>query len=186
MDRNELNKLKNVALSNTQIMQAINGQANLVLYPDIHKYLTLDKLLGSSGACILLYESRPSYGHWCCVFKLNNNDIEFFNSYGDIKEYEGYPDEMIDYIPEPFRIASNQNHKYLSKLMIESKYSLSYNQYKFQSMGKGIRTCGRHVACRLNMRNYSLDNYHKTIKKWCNDLKVDSDDVVTIWTQNIK
>lgn len=186
MDPQEIAKLENIALSDKQIMNAINGDANLVLNPDMHKYTSIEELLGRHGACIILYESKPSYGHWTCVFKVSPSELEFFNSYGDDGiNHEGIPDAMLSYIPESFRDASNQNHTYLAKLMYDSKYNLSYNQYRFQKDGTGIKTCGRHVACRLNMRNQSLDNYYRTLKKYCNELNTDFDGVVSYLTKDI-
>lgn len=185
MDREELNKLKNIPLSDKDVMDLIDNRANLILYPDVHKYNHIDEILGENGACVLLYESRPSYGHWCAIFKLNKNELEFFNSYGDTTKYEGFPDALIDFIPKSFREESNQNHTYLAKLMLKSPYALTYNQYIFQKDEDKIKTCGRHVACRLNLRNLSLDEYCKKIKYWCKELKMDADDIVTLWTKNI-
>lgn len=180
---NEMKKLMNISLSDTEVMNLINNEGKLVLYPDMIKYKNINELLGPHGACVLLYESRPSYGHWCAVFKTNNpNEIEFFNSYGDSSKHEGFPDGTMKFIPEDFAKISNQNHTYLADLMYNSSYKLSYNQYIFQGEGKGIKTCGRHVACRLRMRNLSLDEYHKKIMSWCKELNITPDEVVTLWT----
>lgn len=186
MDSKKIKELENIALSDTQIMDAVNNDANLVLYPNIHKYDTIESLLGPHNACIILYESKPGYGHWCCVFKVSHNELEFFNSYGnDPGMHDGLPDGMLNLIPEPFRNESKQNHTYLAKLMVDSPYNLSYNQYRFQKDGPAIRTCGRHVACRLNMRNKNLDEYYRIIKKYCNELKLDADGVVSYLTHQI-
>jgi hypothetical protein len=182
----ELKKLMNIALSDKQILKAVDYKTNLILYPDICKIKKIDDMLGKFGSCIILYESKPNYGHWTCIFKVDSNEIEFFNSYGDSSPYEGYPDGSLDFIPDDFRIVSNQNYSYLSKLLIDSPYNLSYNQYDFQSGGIGIKTCGRHVANRLNFRNLSLDEYYKFIKYYCNELNLSPDEVVTTLTQNIK
>lgn len=177
-----LNKLKDKALSDTEVLKLVNNEAKLVLYPNLYKYKSVDDLLGKFGACVILYESRPSYGHWCAIFKVKPNELEFFNSYGDSTRHEGMPDATLKFIPKEFQKISNQDHTYLADLMVNSLYKLSYNQYKFQGEGKGIKTCGRHVACRLRMRHLSLDEYYRLVKKWCNDLNLTADDIVSIWT----
>ena len=181
----QIDNLMDISLSDKQLMHLIDNQANLILYPDLHKYNNIDKILGPYSACVILYESKPNYGHWCCIFKVNNNDIEFFNSYGDSNDNEGFPDGMMKFIPEEFQKISHQDHTYLSNLLINSPYNLSYNQYKFQGNGKNIKTCGRHVATRLNMRNLSLDNYYRFIKKFKADLDLNPDQAVTLLTSSI-
>ena len=58
---------ENIALSDSQVLKLINGRANLMLYPDLHKYESIDEILKPYGACILLFEAKPKYGHWCCI-----------------------------------------------------------------------------------------------------------------------
>ncbi len=185
MDRRVLDKLKDIALSDKDVMKLLDVRANLVLYPNLHKYRDIDELLGPYGACVILYESKKNYGHWVCCFKLNEREIEFFNSYGDMTHDDGFPDAFLSHIPANFRKESNQNHTYLGDMLYNSKYDLSYNQYRFQKLGNRIKTCGRHTVCRLWLRNYSLDKYREILKRWANDLDCDYDDVVAIWTSEI-
>lgn len=186
MNATELKRLMNIPLSDTQILNLVGGQANLIMYPDMHKMKSVDELLEPHGACIILYESKPSYGHWTALIKLNRNEIEFFNSYGDDnKIHEGIPDAMLGYIPKAFRDKSFQNHTYLAKLMVESPYNLSYNQYNFQKDGEFIKTCGRHVGTRINMKNLSLDEYKRTLDKYCKEFNTDYDGAVSIITKDI-
>lgn len=182
---NKINKLMDYSLSDSDVLALINNQANLILYPQLHTYNNIDDILGPFGACILLYESKPNYGHWCAIFKVTNNELEFFNSYGDATPHEGLPDGTLKFIPEDFRKVSNQDHTYLAKLMVDSPYNLSYNQYKFQSEGPNIKTCGRHVATRLNLRHLSLDEYYRLIKKYCKELNLTSDQVVSYFTSSV-
>jgi hypothetical protein len=183
MDINEINKLQDIALSDSQVMNLINHDANLILYKDIHKYNNIDELLGQHGAAVILYESKPAYGHWTTIFKVSPNEIEFFNSYGNQNNHDGIPDAMLKFIPKSFRKQSNQDHTYLSKLMYDSKYDLSYNQYNYQGDGENIKTCGRHIATRLNNRNLSLNKYNEYIKKMCRELNLNSDQLVSYLTR---
>lgn len=174
-----LKHYEDVALSDSQVLKLIDGRANLILYPDLHKYNTLDDILEPYGACILLFEAKPKYGHWCCIFKVNENEVEFFNPYG------GYPDDSLDFIPLHFRLVSNQLHPYLSILMMNSPYELSYNEHKFQKLNKNIKTCGRWCAIRLVLRKLSLDDFTYVIKKLKQKMKITSDELVTLLTLHI-
>lgn len=144
-----------IALSDKQILRLVNGNANIVLYPNLYKYKSIDQLLSPYNACFILFESRPYFGHWCALIKIDNKTIEFFNPYG------GYPDDGLKYIPEDFRKISNQDYPYLSYLMINSPYDLSYNEYVFQKHGKNIRTCGRWSAMRIILKDLTLKEFTK-------------------------
>lgn|ERR1700759_3986003 len=144
---------QDIALSNKEVLELVNNKANIVIYPDLYKYKSIDEVLGPYGAVFILFESKPNYGHWCLLFKINNNKLEFFNP------YNGYPDDSLDFIPVDFREKSNQNIPYLSILLYNSPYKLSYNEYDFQKHDKNIKTCGRWCAVRLICRNLSLKQF---------------------------
>jgi hypothetical protein len=177
--KNILKEYENIALSDKQVLKLINGRANLILYPDLHKYDNIDEILEPYGACILLFEAKPKYGHWCCIFKINDKLLEFFNPYG------GYPDDSLEYIPMHFRLISDQYYPYLSLLMYYSPYELSYNEHAFQKHGKNIKTCGRWCSIRLVFRNYSLEEFHNLIKNLEKEFGINGDEVVTLLTMYI-
>lgn len=177
--KNILKQYEDIALSDKQVLKLIDGKANLILYPNIHKYKNIDEILYPYGACIILFEAKPRYGHWCCIFKINNKLLEFFNPYG------GYPDDSLEYIPIDFRLKSYQFYPYLSILMYNSPYELSYNEYKFQKHGNDIKTCGRWCAIRLIFRNLSLDEFYHLIKYLKDLLNITSDELVTLLTMHI-
>lgn len=181
---NDIKDYENIALSDTEVLKLINGKANLIIYPNIHKYKTMDELLGPNGACVLLYESKPNYGHWCCIFKINDNLLEYFNPYGGF--HEGFPDDNLQYIPIDFRKKSNQYYPYLSILMYNSPYKLSYNEFRFQKYGRNIKTCGRWVALRIIFRNLSLKDFHYLIESLKKKFGIDSDKLVTLLTLYIR
>lgn len=167
---------ENVALSNVDICNLLNKKSNLVLYPNLYKYNNLDQVLGKYGACVILFEARPNYGHWVCIFKLNNSTIEFFNPYG------GYPDDSLDHIPDDFRDKTNQCYPYLSKLILDSPYELTYNEFDFQEKKGEIKTCGRHCVVRLSLRNLSLYKYKDLLDKLSKKMKLNYDGIVTLLT----
>lgn len=176
MISNIIKKYEDVALSNKDILCLLNDKANIVLYPNLYKYNNIDELLQPYGAFVLLFEAKPKYGHWTCVFKVDNRTLEFFNPYG------GFPDDALERIPQDFSLVSNQNHTYLSKLFIESPYNLTYNQYPFQKEEEDIRTCGRHCVVRLLCRQMTLDGYYVFMRQLSQILNMDFDEIVTILT----
>lgn len=174
-----LKKYEDIALSDITLLKLIDEKAKIVLYPSLINYDNIDDVLGKYGCCILLFEVKKNYGHWCCLFKVKPDEIEFFNPYG------GYPDDSLEYIPMHFRKISNQYYTYLSLLLYNSKYKLSYNEHQFQKRQKGIKTCGRHCAVRIIYRNLCLEEYTNFLNYWCNKLDIDYDSLVTYITMNI-
>ena len=137
----------------------LNKKPNIKLYKELKNYNDIDKVLGKDGYVILNYETRTHYGHWVLVFKLDDDTIEHFDSYG-LK-----PDDELNFIPPLFKIVNGTVEPYLSYLIYHSKYNVEYNQYKFQQMKKGINTCGRHVLFRLLNRDKNIEEYKKYLDK---------------------
>jgi hypothetical protein len=176
MNKDILAKYEDIALTNHNIFNLLDGKFNLVLYPQLIEYRSIDEVLGEYGACVLLFEAKAKYGHWCCLWKLDNNTVSFFNSYG------GFPDDTLDFIPEHFAQISNQNYPYLSLLMDRCPYELTYNEYEYQKHGKNIKTCGRWVTCRLWCREMDDDRFHKYIKHFTREHNITPDQFVTLLT----
>ncbi len=157
------------ALSNTDLENITDHKFKVYVYDDLKNINTLDEALGPNGAFILLYESQPNFGHWTCCLRTHddksNNLIEFFDSYNTI------PDKEFNFIPEQFKKAH-----YLSRLLKESPYELSYNNHKFQKMKEDINTCGRWCAMRCNFKDLSLEEF----KKMMTNDKYDYDSMVTL------
>jgi hypothetical protein len=149
-----LEKLEKKPLSDGEILEGCNNKCNIVCYSDMHKYHSIDELLNPYDCCIILYNKTSNCGHWCALIK-RNNLLEFFDPYGL------YPDEELKYI--------KKYEPYLSYLMIDSPYKLSYNQYKFQKFKKDINTCGRWCYLRIQFKDWSLDKFNKYFTKKDND-----------------
>lgn len=175
-----LEKYEDIALSDRDLRKLVNGKASVILYPNLVKYNTIDEVLGPHEACFLLFEAKPHYGHWCLLFKTNPGTLEFFNPYG------GYPDDSLNYIPMHFRKVSNQYHTYLSYLLDDSKYELTYNEFAFQKKGPNTRTCGRWCALRLLLRYLTLYQFKELIDDLSNKLDIDGDELVTLMTISSK
>lgn len=176
IDNKVLKQYEDIALTDKAIFDILNGKFQLVLYPQLIYYASIDEVLGPHGACVLLFEAKENYGHWCCLWKLNKNTVSFFNSYG------GYPDDSLKYIPEHFAKISNQDVPYLSILLNKSPYKLTYNEYDYQKHSPKIRTCGRHVCVRLICRKMTDDEYHDYIMYFTKKYNIDPDEMVTLLT----
>ena len=173
-----LSRLKDIALSNNDITKLLNGQVNIVLYPDLHKYTSINQLLDPFNSCIILYESKPNYGHWCSLTK-SDDAIEFFNPYG------GLPDASLELINPKFRAESNQLIPYLKMLMYDSPYELNYNEFRFQKKGYNIKTCGRHCVVRVLCKDMNIYQYKDFLDELRKHFNTDYDGVVTILTSSI-
>ena len=172
-----LKSYERVPLSNNDINYRLsNGKANIVAYSKLHKYKTLDQLLGKQGYVILLFERKKNYGHWTLIFKTIDGGVEFFNS------YNGFPDDSLKYISSDFRKRSNQDHTYLTDLFIKSPYKLSYNEFTFQRKKQDIATCGRWVLLRLFLRDLNLYEFKDFVNKYCKQFNLTPDQLVTFLT----
>ncbi len=148
-----INDLKSQPLSDADLLSKMQDKANLVTYPEIADYKTLDELLGPHGVCFILYMWKPNFGHWCCIIKRGNN-VEFFDPYGYFVDF------WLEKVPEPYRTESGQLKPELSYLMKESPYKLSYNEYDFQDeTDEGAASCGRWTILRGLLKDLTLEQF---------------------------
>lgn len=141
-------------LTGKDLLDGCDGKAKIILYPDLYKYKNLEELLAPHGAIFLLYEYERFIGHWCLIFK-QGNTIEHFDSYN----YK--PDQEFEFIPEYFREVNNMLYPQLTKMLYDSGKDIHYNNFKLQSEGANIATCGRHVLNRLKYKEMDIDDYYK-------------------------
>lgn len=170
-----IKQYENVALSNFDLIKLLDGKANVIIYPKLNEYSTIDEVLGPYNACILLFEAKPKYGHWVCLMK-RDNIIEFFNSYG------GFPDDSLDKIPLQFRKKTGQEYPLLSLLLLNSPYELEYNEFSFQKKNKNIKTCGRHSVVRLLLKELDIYQYKYLLDMLCKKTGLNYDELVTLIT----
>ena len=100
-----------------QILKLAGKDTEMITYPNIKRYKSLDELFGNKKNVIILYvhnETQSSItGHWCCVIK-HPNSYEFFDSYSLL------PDDIIMMKTEEDREETRQDHNYLSELLYNS------------------------------------------------------------------
>jgi hypothetical protein len=173
---NQIKKEDLMSLTAEKVLKICKRQANVVLYPDLLYYDNIDDVLGIYGACIILYQTSPSYGHWVCIFKLNKNTVEHFDSYS----YK--PDKELKFIDKDFRKKNNENFPYLTYLLYKSGYKINYNEHHFQSNKREISTCGRWTGARLLLRHLTLKQFYNKFKPF---KEFNSDFIVTLFTRNL-
>ena len=180
--RRGLDILKNISLSTTQ-MRDLTG-SNVLMYGGLYQYKTLDDLMNNNGGMlVLMYSQSESFGHWCCLLETKINVkgrlrkcVEFYDS------YSGLPDSEFAYSSPEINDKMKQDRKYLTQLMAESDWILSYNEYGFQAKDPNVSTCGWLVACRLINRNLSLIDFKKMLDRVIksNPDILDYDDAVVV------
>lgn len=135
------------ALDNNEVAKIAGRKITMVLNTDMNAYDTLEKLFVTD--CVLLnYLVQKDFGHWVGLhYDRDKEVITFFDSYGKL------PDKALSYIPMKYRIESNQEYPYLSKLMINwldadprKRRKISYNDDQLQRYSSKIQTCGRWVG----------------------------------------
>lgn len=164
----------NYPLSDVEVERLTGNKYKVVPYPDLIKYKTINELLGPFGGVVLLYETRPNYGHYTALFRRDFKTLEQFDSLGFKLDHE------LKKIDKKFRIESNQR-ALLSKLILNSSYEkYIYNENKLQKNKDGINTCGRFVALRLLFRDLS----HKQFINLFKNIK-NKDEYVVYLTENL-
>lgn len=183
MDK-KIKELEQISLSTQDINNLLNGKVNIITYGDLAAVNNINQILDPYDACVIIYLTREHYGHWVCLIKLPKKsggvkqELEFFDSYGQ------KPDSQLDWnIDEYIRVKNNQDYPHLTWLLYNSKYDITYNQYKFQKKEKDVRTCGRHVTVRILCKNFSLNQYKKLMLN--TDKEHDPDWIVTFITSVI-
>lgn len=168
--RKLLDKYNDMPLSDADVKKLMGNHANIVTYSQIRNYSSIDQLLGPYGVVFILYEWRKGYGHWTVLTK-HKNLLEFFNPYG------GMPDDELDNVNPDLRKELGEDHPYLSDLLRKCKYDLSYNEFQFQRLDHGIKTCGKWCVIRAYLKDLDLYDFQKLF----HDMY--ADDLVSILTR---
>ena len=168
-------ELRGYSLSDTDVHSMI-PTLKIISYPDLLKYDHIDNALDDKGRLLILYLVNNEHsGHWICLRK-KGNKIEFFDPYGNMK-----PDEESKWIPKSKLKQFHQDTDYLTKLLHDSGYTITYNKFPFQSIGHDIATCGRHCVTRLYFKHLSLPQYTQMVL----DSGIAPDDFVTNFTYKL-
>tara|TARA_Y100000114_G_C11697914_1_gene296949 strand:+ start:328 stop:852 length:525 start_codon:yes stop_codon:yes gene_type:complete len=142
----EIMNSEDIDLSGQDIKAITNNKARVISYHELANISSLDELMGINKAVILLYETKENFGHWTALFTIDDNTVEFFDSYGFA------PDQELNY-------ATYNDTPYLSNLMKSSGYNFIYNDKKLQTFAHDINTCGRWTSLRVRMRDIPLKQF---------------------------
>ncbi len=136
-----VNKNDGIPFSDDNLRKICEGKANILTYRNVMAARSLEDVLGSHGAAIILYETKPQYGHWCCMFSRSAGVVEFFDPYGYA------PDEQLKFVP-----AAMGCRPVLAGLCRAAGVKMIYSPYKLQQSNQKVSTCGRWVSFRIAMR----------------------------------
>jgi hypothetical protein len=171
-------KLTHTPLSDKEIKMKMKGRVNVIEYNTLKNYNTIEDLLYPYNKAIILYKSKPTYGHWVAMLKYpGKNIIEINDPYGVKVNSE------FDWIDPKFTKQSDQNPDYLVNLLLDymdTGGEVEYNDHKHQSDKKGIATCGDHAIIRLLVNNLNVDQYDKWLKRMAKQSKLSMDEVVAV------
>ena len=153
-------KMLETMIDDTDISRWLGGDARekIIKYSELKNYKTINDLIPEDkGYRIILTESKPNVGHWCCILKYKDI-LEWFDSYGVKMDGE------FRYIPNVVRKMLGQDGNVLTKLLTQTKrpdQKVYYNKRRLQSGDDGINTCGRWCIARIlaMMVGYELDDF---------------------------
>jgi len=151
---NLIKKLRKNPFSGNDILTICDNKTKILTYPQLYEYKDIDGVLSPYDSVVMLYETKPSYGHWVALLKHpEHNKIEFFDPYGL------FIDDQLTFINSEFRKENNEQYPILSKMLHDSPYDIVYNNLQLQKYSSDISSCGRHVAFRICMKDTPLDEY---------------------------
>lgn len=161
------------ALSNADISHLLKGKINIFTYPQLAQFNTIDDILYPYGQAIILYLSKPNFGHWISVIKYpHSNTVEVFDSYGQIDGKVLYPDDELKWISKSKRKQLGENYPYLTRLLLNSPYNIEFNPHKLQSTKNNISTCGKWAVLRVLFKNLNNDQFNDLFRGIKNKDKV--------------
>jgi len=147
------------SLSGQDIIECTDGDIKIMKYSELNNYNNIDEAFGDKDSIALLFESKPSYGHWTLLIR-HPGVIEFFDSYGNSTDID-----IMDLIKDKkWLYGSGQGNASLSRLVANSDYDYVYNKTPLQKKDSDIATCGRWVIIRHMLREMGLPTFVKMIK----------------------
>jgi hypothetical protein len=169
----------------TNILMTKNIKSKFVPSTKLYNFNTLEELLSPHDCILILYLSKPDFGHWCCMFKHSasqsnkQNYIEFFDSYGVL------PDGELKYISLDFKKEHHMIHANIKRLITASPLfklgDINYNNYHLQSTNNTVATCGRHCTIRLINKNIDINEYKDLLDYYKSDNQNFDYIVTLIW-----
>lgn len=135
----------------SKILSSYGIDFQIITYPELSNYDSINELLDETPVCVILYLSSQNYGHWTVLLRLDNGEVEYFDSYG------GFIDEPLELLENKLRISLKEDCPMLLELLYNFDGKVNYNNYRLQKLNKDIQTCGRHVCCRILFKDLFQD-----------------------------
>jgi hypothetical protein len=172
-----LASLKRSPMSDDEIRQVLGPDVKILKYYELADYETIQDLLPKPvDAVVILYELKPSSGHWCALGRLIDTYL-FMDPYG----YKF--DTELEWVNMKRRRLLNELIPYLTNLL--NSVNHDYNKVRYQHMDSNTNSCGDHVCFFIyNLLNnhMDLDKYHKYMNILKDKLNISYDDIVVQFT----
>ena len=161
-------------ISDQDILRKLHGNTRIIFYEDLNRYEDIIPLL-DRGSLVILYTSKPNYGHWTALVKTPEG-IEYFDPYGESI------DEAKRNVNRTFLKQTNQHRNRLAELLYRASKSIPihFNDHKLQERSKSISTCGKHVINRILHKYFTIDEYNKLLQDVSKELNKTPDEIVNI------
>lgn len=158
-------KSMNISLRDDHLQQIAKHKMNICSYRGhVAHAQCLDDFLAPHGAAIILYESKPKYGHWVAVFRgPQPRTLNYFDSYGRV------PDFPLQKMSPQMRC-----QPMLAALCAREGVKLIYSPYKLQKDDDNTSSCGRWAALRVALRSLDADTFGRMFLNPRNHLKPDA------------
>lgn len=154
-----MEEVKEYSLTNDDIQRILDPDTNILTYPQFNSMNDIDECFDSLGRCVFLFlTTSPSSGHWSCMFKRNNNTIEYFDSYG------GKPEAPRSWLTKDQLEGLGQSERSLWNLLKKSGYKVYYNTFPYQKNRDDLNTCGRWCVARLICKDLSNLQFYNVVK----------------------
>lgn len=132
------------------------------IHPLIVQYDRWDRTIPADGV-ILLVRSKPTFGHYVCIWKQGSH-LNYFDSYGKPIDW------MLEQQDEDLRQGLGNYPHGLE--MAEKNNGVAWNEFPFQECSPMSQVCGYWCAYRLKMAKNGLispNDFARHVYKQCAD-----------------
>ena len=170
--KKHFNQLKGYALSNDDILEAIDLEPTNIFTSDkLNEAYSIDELLDRLGRGIMLYLTEDkNTGHWVGLLK-QGDTIEVYDPYGN------HPEDFKKKLGAGNGL--NPDMSILEELIHRSGYKMLHNNQKNQAFTPDVATCGRHSIMRLMFRNLNNKQFNQFLKDIKKTDGINPDDLAT-------
>lgn len=150
----EVRKMAKLPWSDANIKSICKGKVNVMTVKAAVQKGSIDEVFGPHGAAVLLFETEPDYGHWVALIRVDDDTVEWFDSYGI------EPNGELKMIPRDFAKESKQDAPYLTDMIEKGGYTtVLWNQTPLQKHGEDVSTCGRWASLRVAFKHLALEDF---------------------------